>query len=185
MYRAWRRLTDAYPGERTFVGEVWVASPGAAGPYLRPDELHTAFNFGFLLAPWDAGAMRDAIDESIHELAEVGAPPTWVLSNHDVTRHVTRYGGGDVGPAPRPGRGAADAGPPRWRLRVPGRGARAARGRRPARRAAPGPDLRPHGRGPEGSRRLPGAHPLVGRHATRSGSGRPARGSPSRPTGRR
>jgi alpha-glucosidase len=27
----------------------------------------------------------------------VGASPTWVLSNHDVTRHPTRYGGGAVG----------------------------------------------------------------------------------------
>ena len=84
VYRAWRRLTDAYPGERTFVGEVWVATPAQLARYLRPDELHTAFNFGFLLARWDAGAMREAIDESIHELAKVGAPPTWVLSNHDV-----------------------------------------------------------------------------------------------------
>jgi alpha-glucosidase len=30
-------------------------------------------------------------------LEQVGAPPTWVLSNHDVVRHVTRYGGGDLG----------------------------------------------------------------------------------------
>ena len=27
----------------------------------------------------------------------VGASPTWVLSNHDVVRHVTRYGGGALG----------------------------------------------------------------------------------------
>ena len=97
VYRAWRRLIDTYPGERTFVGEVWVATPAQLAKYLRPDELHTAFNFGFLLARWEAGAMRAAIDDSIHELAKVGAPPTWVLSNHDVTRHVTRFGGGDVG----------------------------------------------------------------------------------------
>ncbi|MGH9116369.1 MAG: glycoside hydrolase family 13 protein [Acidimicrobiales bacterium] len=97
VYRGWRRVTDAYPGDPTFVGEVWVQSQRRLARYVRPDELHTAFNFGFLLAPWDAKAMRDVIDETIETLGEVGAPPTWVLSNHDVVRHVTRYGGGPLG----------------------------------------------------------------------------------------
>jgi alpha-glucosidase len=97
VYRAWRRVTDSYPGDRMFVAEVWVQSPQRLALYLRPDELHTAFNFNLLLAPWDAKALRSAIDESIHELAAVGAPATWVLSNHDVIRHVTRYGGGELG----------------------------------------------------------------------------------------
>ena len=97
VYRSWRRLADSYAGDRVFVGEVWVQSPARLARYLRPDELHTAFTFGFLLAPWDAGALRQAVVDSIEALAEVGAPPTWVLSNHDVTRHVTRFGGGEVG----------------------------------------------------------------------------------------
>ncbi|MGI9053455.1 MAG: glycoside hydrolase family 13 protein [Ilumatobacteraceae bacterium] len=97
VYRAWRRITDSYPGDRIFVGEVWLHTPEQVARYVRPDELHTAFNFHFLLAPWDATAMRTAIDESMGPLVAVGAPPTWVLSNHDVTRHVTRYGGGPTG----------------------------------------------------------------------------------------
>jgi alpha-glucosidase len=97
VYRAWRRVSDSYPGERMFVAEVWVQRPQRLALYLRPDELHTAFNFGFLLAPWDARALRAAINESITALAEVGAPTSWVLSNHDVMRHVTRYGGGELG----------------------------------------------------------------------------------------
>ena len=97
VYRAWRRVADSYPGERAFVGEVWVKSPARLARYLRPDELHTAFTFGFLLAPWDADEVRRAIVENIAAMAGVGAPPTWVLSNHDVTRHVTRYGGGECG----------------------------------------------------------------------------------------
>ena len=96
VYRGWRRVIDSYPGDRVFVGEVWVQTPERLARYLRPDELHTAFNFGFLLAPWDAEALRAAIDDSIDALADVGAPATWVLSNHDVVRHVTRYGGGDA-----------------------------------------------------------------------------------------
>ena len=97
VYRGWRRVTDSYDGDRVFVGEVWVQTPERLARYLRPDELHTAFNFTYLLAPWDAKALRAAIDESIDALSAVGAPATWVLSNHDVVRHVTRYGGGAAG----------------------------------------------------------------------------------------
>ncbi|MET0415692.1 MAG: alpha-amylase family glycosyl hydrolase, partial [Actinoplanes sp.] len=97
VYRDWRSLSDGYPGERVFVGEIWVQSLDRLALYLRPDELHTAFNFTFLLAPWDAKALRGAVDETIQALSTVGAPATWVLSNHDVTRHVTRYGGGAAG----------------------------------------------------------------------------------------
>ena len=97
IYRSWRRLSDAYPDERMFVAEAYLDSPERLARYVRPDELHTAFNFRFLLAPWDAAALREAIDRSIDTLADVGAPPTWVLSNHDVARHVTRYGGGPLG----------------------------------------------------------------------------------------
>ncbi len=59
VYRGWRRVSDAYPGDRTFVAEAWVETPEQLARYVRPDELHTAFNFNFLLAPWDAaGAPR-------------------------------------------------------------------------------------------------------------------------------
>jgi alpha-glucosidase len=95
VYRRWRKIADSYERDVTFVGEVWVQSPVRLARYLRPGELHTAFNFNFLLAPWDAKALRAAIDESIDALVVVAAPPTWVLSNHDVVRHVTRYGGVD------------------------------------------------------------------------------------------
>jgi alpha-glucosidase len=97
VYRAWRKISDSYPGDRAFVGEIWLQSPRRVARYLRPDELHTAFNFHFLLAPWDAAAMRATIDETLDAVGEFGAPATWVLSNHDVTRHMTRYGGGETG----------------------------------------------------------------------------------------
>ena len=97
IYQGWRRLIDTYPGDRIFVAEAYLGSARRLARYVRPDELHTAFNFDLLLAPWDATALTDAIDESITGLTEVGATPTWVLSNHDMVRHVTRYGGGDLG----------------------------------------------------------------------------------------
>jgi alpha-glucosidase len=40
--------------------------------------------------------MRTSIDSSLAAHAPVGAPATWVLSNHDVTRPVTRYGRDDT-----------------------------------------------------------------------------------------
>ncbi|MFD3943378.1 glycoside hydrolase family 13 protein [Streptomyces sp. NPDC058579] len=95
IYRSWRRLADSYPGERVFVGELWV-SPEALPRYLREDELHTAFNFPFLQAPWEHGALRSVIDETLTLHAPVGAPATWVLGSHDATRVVTRYGRADT-----------------------------------------------------------------------------------------
>ncbi|HEY5832708.1 glycoside hydrolase family 13 protein [Streptomyces sp.] len=97
VYRRWRHIIDSYPGERTTVAEAWVYDPERLALYLRPDELHTAFNFLFLMAPWDTAALRAAVDDTLDALRTVGAPATWVLSNHDVVRHVTRYGGGPTG----------------------------------------------------------------------------------------
>jgi alpha-glucosidase len=97
IHRAWRRILDSYPGERIGVAEAWAPTSERLARYVRPDELHQAFNFHFLNAPWDAREFRAVIDESLGATGLVGAPATWVLSNHDVKRHVTRYGGGEVG----------------------------------------------------------------------------------------
>ena len=91
VYRGWRKVADEYAGDRVFVAEAWVDSPERLARYTRPDELHTAFNFNFVRAPWEADALRRTIDECLASSATVGAPSTWVLSNHDVTRHATRY----------------------------------------------------------------------------------------------
>ena len=96
VYREWRRLTDSYPGDRILIGEVWLPDRDRFTRYLRPDELHTAFNFDFLGCAWDADRIHSVIDATLADHAPVGAPPTWVLSNHDVVRHVTRYGRGDT-----------------------------------------------------------------------------------------
>jgi alpha-glucosidase len=97
IYRGWRKVLDEYAGDRVFCGEAWVPNPDRFAQYLRPDELHTAFNFDYLVAGWDADAVRAVVDKTLEELRSVGAPATWVLSNHDVTRHRTRFGGGEVG----------------------------------------------------------------------------------------
>ncbi|MDX6354598.1 MAG: alpha-glucosidase, partial [Streptomyces sp.] len=111
IYRGWRRILDEYspsagpesvtgpatgpgslPGDRIAVAEAWTPTIERAARYLRPDELHQAFNFEYLTTPWDAAALREVIDRSLAAMGAVGAPATWVLSNHDVTRHATRFG---------------------------------------------------------------------------------------------
>lgn len=94
VYRSWRAVADEYDG--VLIGELWVPDPERFSRYLRPDELHTAFNFDFLSRPWDAAELRDSIDMTLAHHAPVGAPATWVLCNHDVTRTVTRYGRTDT-----------------------------------------------------------------------------------------
>jgi alpha-glucosidase len=94
IYRSWRAVADEYGA--ALVGELWVPDPERFTRYLRPDELHTAFNFDFLARPWDAAELRTSIDTTLAHHAPVGAPPTWVLCNHDVTRTVTRYGRADT-----------------------------------------------------------------------------------------
>jgi alpha-glucosidase len=92
IYRSWRAIADSYPGNRILVGEIWLPDMERFARYLRPDELHTAFNFDFLGRPWQAAGLRASIDSTIEAHAPVGAASTWVLSNHDVTRPVTRLG---------------------------------------------------------------------------------------------
>ncbi|MVO84897.1 DUF3459 domain-containing protein [Streptomyces sp. p1417] len=95
VYRSWRAVADEYGA--IFVGEVWLPDSERFARYLRPDELHTAFNLSFLSCPWDAARLRTSVEETLAEHAPVGAPATWVLCNHDITRTVTRYGRADTG----------------------------------------------------------------------------------------
>ncbi len=96
VYRGWRAVADSYDEPRVLVGEVWLEDAERLARYLRPDELHTAFNFDFLACPWEPQRIRATIDTAIASHLPVDAPPTWVLSNHDVTRPVTRYGRADT-----------------------------------------------------------------------------------------
>jgi alpha-glucosidase len=99
VHRRFRRTLDSYDGERMAVGEAWVADPSRLALYVRPDELNLTFNFELVEAAWGAKSFRLAVERSLEALAVVGAPSTWVLSNHDVDRAATRYGGGAAGVA--------------------------------------------------------------------------------------
>jgi alpha-glucosidase len=92
IYREWRRLLDSYPGQRILVAEAWVEPAERLARYVRPDEMHQAFNFEYLQASWTAPAQYAVITRSLEATDAVGAPTTWVLSNHDVVRHASRLG---------------------------------------------------------------------------------------------
>jgi alpha-glucosidase len=93
LLRDIRRLVDSYPGDRMVVGEVFLLSTAKVATYYgQGDELHLAFNFPPLFAPWDAAVWQKRIDRVDQELGSIDAWPSWVLSNHDVVRHRTRYG---------------------------------------------------------------------------------------------
>jgi alpha-glucosidase len=96
IHRSIRSVLDEYPSA-VAVGEVWVHDNAQFAQYLRPDELHLGFNFRLLQAEFDVDEIRDAIENSLAAVDLEGATPTWTLSNHDVQREVTRYGGGEIG----------------------------------------------------------------------------------------
>ena len=88
--RRWRRVIDEYE-DKMMVAEAWVA-PDRLPLYLRPDEYHQSFNFDLLSTDWGAANFATVIDKAVTAADKIGASSTWVMSNHDVMRHATRYG---------------------------------------------------------------------------------------------
>ncbi|SFC46589.1 glycoside hydrolase family 13 protein [Streptomyces aidingensis] len=92
VYREWRKLAEEFPGDRMFVAEASLRSPARLARYVAPGGLHTAFNFDFMLSRWEPRRLREVVSGTLAELSAVGAPATWVLSNHDVLRAASRLG---------------------------------------------------------------------------------------------
>jgi alpha-glucosidase len=91
IYRRWRTILNSYPGDRMAVAEAWVSPASRIARYLRPDELANSFNFDFLTSLWEPKYLTGMINRAVDAMAEVGAPPSWVFNNHDVTRSVDRF----------------------------------------------------------------------------------------------
>ncbi|GAA4163794.1 glycoside hydrolase family 13 protein [Gryllotalpicola daejeonensis] len=90
IYREWHQVLAEYDGDRALCGEAWVEPLSRLALWVRPDEMQQTFNFTYLETHWQAETLREVIRDSIDAFAAVGAPSTWVLSNHDVVRHATR-----------------------------------------------------------------------------------------------
>ncbi|MDQ1694821.1 MAG: alpha-glucosidase [Frankiaceae bacterium] len=96
VWREWRKVIDDYDG-RAFVGEVFLYDMDRVAQYVGRTRLHQAFNFVVARTPFDATVLRATIRRSLELFLRSGTSPTWVLSNHDLVRHPTRYGGGERG----------------------------------------------------------------------------------------
>jgi len=90
VWRDWHRVLAEYEGDRALCAEAWLPTVDETAKWVRPDEMHQAFNFPYAVSEWDAEQLREIISESLRAFPAVGAPATWVLSNHDVIRHATR-----------------------------------------------------------------------------------------------
>ncbi len=90
IWRGWRRVLGEYEGDRVLCAEAWLDTLEKIAHWVRPDEMHQAFNFGYMFTDFKAKKLRRIIDESMAAFGGVGAPSTWVLSNHDVVRHASR-----------------------------------------------------------------------------------------------
>jgi alpha-glucosidase len=97
VWRRWRAVCEEYTArdghDRLLVGEVSVPTAAEHARYIRPDELHQAFFFDLLSAPWRADAFRKSITDAMGDIEDTSSTATWVLNNHDQIRSVTRYNG--------------------------------------------------------------------------------------------
>ncbi|MFT4235635.1 MAG: glycoside hydrolase family 13 protein [Microbacterium sp.] len=98
IYREWHQLLATYDGDRALCAEAWMPTARETALWVRPDEMNQAFNFPYAMTDWNAGHLREVITDSLDVFPAVGAPATWVLSNHDVIRHASRLALGSDAP---------------------------------------------------------------------------------------
>lgn len=113
IFRRWREILNSYPGHRAMCGEAYVLPLSFMALWVRSDEFHQTFNFRFLDSLWEPQNLFSSINESFEAFDSVGAPSTWVLSNHDVIRHASRMGGLKGRPTASDGVGPNDPQPDR------------------------------------------------------------------------
>ena len=90
IYKEWRKVFNEYTPPRFAVGEAWV-DPDHQYLYSSEDELGQVFNFEFAKAAWTAESMKHAILTGLMSADRSKSTATWVMSNHDIVRHASRY----------------------------------------------------------------------------------------------
>ena len=159
LYRRWRRIADEYPGERMFVGEIVIENQETIASYVERRRAAPRRSTSRCCSSRGTRSAMRRRSRTLAALGAVGAPPTWVLENHDVTRLATRYGGGERRPAARRARRRSCSSACRAR-RTSTRARSSGSRRSTSRRGAPGPDLLPDQRATDRPRRLPCADPV-------------------------
>ncbi|KAK4686594.1 alpha-glucosidase, partial [Tremellales sp. Uapishka_1] len=95
IYRSWRKVFNEYNPPLIAVAECWVA-PDRKHLYAAADGLGQAFSFDILLCNFNAEEYRHCIKHSLAGSKSAASSTTWVLSNHDMPRHATRFGMPDI-----------------------------------------------------------------------------------------
>jgi len=86
-----RALLDRYPGAVT-LGEISSEdSLATTAEYTSGHRLHMGYSFELLVDDFSAAYIRDTVSKL--EAAMTEGWPCWAVSNHDVRRAVTRWGG--------------------------------------------------------------------------------------------
>lgn len=101
IFRGWHRVLAEYGADRILVGEAHVGPFERLARYVREDEMQQTFNFALMSSPYEPKTIRARIDGPLAANAAVRATTTWVLSNHDAMRHVSRFGWADFSARPR------------------------------------------------------------------------------------
>ena len=91
IYAQWRAVFNSYDPPRTAVAEAAVHR-SRVPMYASPETLGQSFFFDLQLADYDPERFRTIIDECLEVAAASGSSVTWVLNNHDMIRHASRYG---------------------------------------------------------------------------------------------
>lgn len=88
-----RRIMDGYP-DRMMMGEVYTDTPEEAAAYVGDgtNALHLSFYLDFATRKWSADGFRRSVDR-LERLLPARAWPCYYFSNHDLVRHITRFGG--------------------------------------------------------------------------------------------
>jgi alpha-glucosidase len=95
IIRRWRRVGDSYDPRRILIGETFLWDLARVAAYYgKGDELHLAFNFPFVFAPFEARPLKDVVELTERVLPPL-AWPAYTASNHDVLRFPSRWCDGD------------------------------------------------------------------------------------------
>ena len=91
IYASWREIFNQYNPPRMAVAEAWVHG-NRLPAYASENGLGQSFSFDMLGAGWDAFRVHQLADNALKRAHSMGSSNTWVLSNHDIIRHATRFG---------------------------------------------------------------------------------------------
>lgn len=91
IFASWRKIFNEYDPPRMGVAEAWVHA-NRRPPYASEKGLGQSFNFDMLGCGWDAAKAKEIAKYNLTAAAQTGSSTTWVQDNHDVIRHVTRFG---------------------------------------------------------------------------------------------